>query len=417
MFKDTFSSPLLDWYNIPLPSPFSSINDLSINTDDEDAGVTILSSHEAESSMPEHTIQSEVSSPTLNTFSIPPSTNLLHPQLSLIEWTTYWLMVSSISPSKANMELYRLGFDGRCGSNQPSSDLTAIRVNIFGNNKSGKLAFLNTLIGSRKNPCDTDTTETPQTRCTHICIPRTRLGSIQVSGNKSSNKVAEDDVLVHIILTEVPETSVTSISNDTITDCELAVMTFNYKDEDSYKYIKELESARLTEDTPRVYIGIVSHLCSETEGKKSEHDFEKGDERKNVDFIKTSESTLIFEQAREHCKQLDLEAPILASSIDCNPTVGRKTLEHLALSALGVLRSRPFAARKRQEALWRKRMIWFGSFSAIGLIGGFAASRYSWPWSSSDNNIVGQWIRSCIDVLLGHRGKASDNSISRHKKI
>lgn len=419
MFENSFSLPSLEWYDTLLTSPTSSINDLSVNTDDDDAGVTILSSQEAESSVPEQIFESEVSSPSLHTLSASPPSSLIHPSLSFVDWTTYWLMVSSISPFQANMELYRLGYVGRVEPGRPSSHLNAIRIKVFGKSKSGKTAFLNTLIGSHTKPCDTETTKTPQTRCTHIHIRRTRLGSVQVSSVKSTQKLIDDDVLVHIILTEVPESSVSSPACNSIHDCELAVLIFNSKDEESYKYIEKLESEQFTEDTPRVYIGTMSDTCMNTNSDPVLFNEEDGVSLEEDNFSGSDESWSALQQATAHCKHLDLEPPLLTSSLSGDVKSGKNNLEYLALCALDVLRSRPFKVRKRQEALRRKRIFWFGGLSVIGLFGGGVASRLLWSWSSIEGNKVGQWIRSCIRTVFGHGGgdNTGDKSASSGNRI
>lgn len=398
MFHDSFSSPSLEWYNAVFPSPPSSVNDSSSNVEDEDAGVTILSSQEASSEMPEKTIESEASSPTLNTFSSSPPTNIIHPPLLLIDWTTYWLMVSSISPSKTKMDLYRLGHDERCFAKESSNSAQAIRVKVFGKNQCGKTSFLNTLVGINKNPIDTESTEYAQTRCTHIHIPRARLAA-HIDGKNPQNDF-EEKIVVHIIFTEVPESAINDENEEPAKSCDLAIFLFDCEDEDSYKYIERLESIYFNDDTARVYFG--NNKDNKDELKETNVIEESDSEEKSL-----PQAQSVVEQAQVHCEGLDLQAPTLISSARVDDREKKKTLEYIALCALGDLRSRPFAERKRYEAMKRKKIIWLSALGTFGIISGCAVAGYLWPWSRSNDSgssKVSSWIRSCFRSLFGTRG-------------
>uniref|UniRef100_A0A7S2LGF3 EF-hand domain-containing protein n=1 Tax=Leptocylindrus danicus TaxID=163516 RepID=A0A7S2LGF3_9STRA len=370
MFEGCFSVPCLDWYKKLFLSPPSSIGSVS---SDEHAGVTILSSHDTSGARPDD-MPDSVSSPTMTPASTPPE-SLIHPPLKFVDWSTYWFMVSSINPVKTRMELYRLGYDNKMNAKQSLS--RAIRIKIFGSSQSGKTALLNALVGANKDPLDTEESGHPETRCTHVYAPSARLVNV---GSKAEKNLGDE--LIHMIFTEVPE--VASTGPEAVANCELAMLVFDCNDERSYEYVHTLEE-RLSEDMPRVFIGTKKDTISAAL---------KSDEEEGSSTGRRS----VLVAAQIHCEELDLEPPTLTSV--ASGVEAEKYLTYIALCAVGDLRSKPYAAQKRKEALWRRRMLWL-SVGGISLVG-VAAVGYFWRGEKRFESI----LRS-FKNLFG-RGESSD---------
>lgn len=373
MFEGCFSVPCLDWYNKLFLSPPSSIGSVSSG---DHAGVTILSSNDNSGARPDD-MPDSVSSPTISPTSTPPE-SLIHPPIKLVDWSSYWFMVSSINPAKTRMELYRLGYEDKMSIKPCRS--RAIRIKVFGSSQSGKTALLNALVGTSKNPLDTQESEHPETRCAHVYAPSARLAN----GDIKTEKVLDDE-LIHMIFTEIPE--VASIGSEAVANCELAMLVFDCNDEQSYEYAGVLEE-RLSEETPRVFIGTKKDAISSA--RKS--DVEEGS---------SSSRRSVLVSAQIHCEELDLEPPALISV--ATGVEAEYYLKYFALCAVGDLRSKPYAARKRKEALWRTRMLWFGGIS-LGVVS-VAAVDYFCRGEKRFESI----LRSFKNLVF-RRGESSDSA-------
>lgn len=389
MFQNSFSTPSLHWYNDLFPSPPSSVADMSINEEDEDAGVTILSSHETSSSLHENISESGVGGMNISHSS--PPTSFAHPTLSFVDWLSYWLMVSSINPVKTKMEMYHLGNDHR--STGKSSSVLSVRINIFGNHKCGKTALLNSLVGGYKDPLNTEETETPQTKCSQVSIPRARLKSLR----KNAGSSITENALVHVILTEVPSSSISS--PELTKNCDLAVFAFDCTDEVSYKFVETVEAKYFNDNnTPRVFVGTKKE-CIKT--SKVADDIEEGG-------VKRSSSSVVV-TAQIHCENLELEPPMLTSASSAGEA--RSILEHFVLCAIGDLRSQPFADRRRREAEWQRQMIRLGCIVGSGIVGiaGFAAIGYFWPYDKSKDKFGFKSLLQSVKDFFGF-GRTRDSA-------
>lgn len=144
--------------------------------------------------------------------------------------------------------------------------------------------------------------------------------------------------------------------------CDLVVLAFDTSDEKSLSYVRNIETTMLEDDLPRVFVGI-----------RADSDENKEDGN--------TQSTSVVEDATMHCRELDLEPPIVTSSEAMLPDAGeagvrerRKTLEYFArcarLSEVGVdeLRSKPHEEMKRQEAARRKKLLWFGGLVSVSVV-------------------------------------------------
>lgn len=340
---------------------------------------------------------------------------LLPRPLSFLDWMGHWHMISSISPSAARAELYRLGHvedrgrkvstmapvprkrPGKKAAIFPAADYTSIlipskelRVLVLGSKGCGKTALLNTLCTEgdesghliQASPLDTVGTKKPETSCAYVRLKRPESSKNSKRGKAQGDK--EEEFVAHIILTEVPEAgkgpdgqelsadlaSIISKDDGKKRCCDLILLTFDCSDAASLEYAKEVERTMLSDDIPRVYVGT-----------KADQDV--GD----IEAVTVSDDGGITVcAARRHCAELDLEPPVLTSAIEMNVAgceVSEEAdrqervsefLRHLACSVLsgedaskGGLRSTPHAEKKRKAAARRRRMMWLGGVVTVSV--------------------------------------------------
>lgn len=285
-------------------------------------------------------------------------------------------MISAISPSTARAELFRLGHveDSRrrdskkrrrknSGADYSSVVLPSqeIRVLVLGSRGSGKTALLNCLCSEADtSPTETSSTTKPET--TSTCI-RTKKQPI-VKGVKVDDDGQE--FAVHLVFTEVPEAQGNEASKQMAElkhvvgsptgknrFCDLVAFTFDSTKEESLAYAKEMEAELLSDDVARVFVATKGDVVDGT----------------------------VLTAAKEHCRELDLEAPLLTSATDSmlgasnDPAAAKaraNVLEQLANCVLeenGVdqLRSKPHAEKKRKEAAKRRKMIWLGGLVGVSV--------------------------------------------------
>jgi len=344
--------------------------------------------------------------------------------VSFLEWMGQWHLISAISPSVTRAELFRLGHveevkskkhestlrrsrrwkksvapmtnlesssAGAATSDSPSaptddSDLKSreIRVLVLGSQNCGKTALLNYLRRSsgspqRKSlermlvetalgsPVETTSTMHPETSTTFAKLKRQSKSSGTSGG--SSGKLEEEEFVVHLIFTDVPETAATSqeehyrelselfgsVTSPKDRVCDLAMLVFDCTKTSSLMYAKELESNLLTKETPRVFIGTKADLI-QLPGESS-----------------SEASSVVVDAAKAHCLESDLEEPLLVSAKEFSIGPDRiQVLDHLARCALnepGIVRlkSKPHEEQKRKEAAWRRKMLWLGVVS-VGVV-------------------------------------------------
>jgi hypothetical protein len=336
-----------------------------------------------------------------------------------------WHAISAISPSQTRAELFRLGHvedpkrskKSRRGKKKStvapnvSSDSLLpskeIRALLLGSPGSGKTAFLNALGCTSREPLSTTKTRFPRTSSTFVKLKR--------KSSKSKSDSQEEAFVAHLIITEVPEAAaenqaqrrkeLSEILNGG--GCDLVVLAFDSTNSASLAYAKHLESSLLTEDMPRVYVGTKSDQCSSTEDR----DIEEDDDW---------QATTVIDEATMHCRELDLEPPLVTSAsetmLNADGELGefhrQKTLEHLARCVLSEpgpdrLRAKPHEEQKRQEAAKRRnrKMIWFGvgvgvAVAVVGYLITGATSVGSGGGTRSDGKGRGRlsWFRNLFSL-------------------
>jgi hypothetical protein len=216
-----------------------------------------------------------------------------------------------------------------------------------------------------------------------------------------------------LIITEVPEASaenqaqrgklLTEILNG---GCDMVILAFDSTNSASLAYARHLESSLLADDMARVFVGTKSDQCGPTEDKDVEDDDEW-------------QPTTVIDEACMHCRELDLEPPLVTSAsesmLSADGDLGefhrQKAKEHLVRCVLiepGIerLRSKPHEERKRLEATKRRnrKMIWFGvgvgvAVAVVGyLITGATGARSSKAEGRGRTKSL-NWFRSLF--LLG----------------
>lgn len=307
-------------------------------------------------------------------------TNVNSKPLSFLEWMGMWHTISAISPSQTRAELFRLGHveDSKRGrrsrrgkkkssvapSFAPDSTLPSreVRALLLGSPGSGKTSLINALSSSTRETLDTTKTRFPKTSGTFVKLQR--------KSSKAKSDTLDETFVAHLIITEVPEADAENQArrqrelSDMLSNgaCDLVIFAFDSTNSASFAYVKHLEASLLNDDIPRVYVGTKSDQCSPTQ----DEDIETDDDW---------QPTTVIDEATIHCRELDLEAPLITSAsetmLSADGELGdlqrQKALEHLARcyiseSGLEKLRAKPHEERKRQEAAKRRnrKMIWFG---------------------------------------------------------
>lgn len=322
------------------------------------------------------------------------NTNVVSKPLSFLDWMGRWHTISAISPAVTRAELFRLGHADdmkkskrRRGKKKsiiaPNVVQTAdsllpsheIRALLLGSPGSGKTAFLNALCCA-KDPLVTTKTKSPVTSSTYVRLKR----------KETKSKSEEDEAfVVHLVITEVPEAEAENQAqrkkqlSEILSGggCDLVILAFDSTNSASLAYAKHLENSLLTEEMSRVYVGTKSDQCSPTEDRE-----EAGDDDK-------WQPTTVIDEATVHCRDLDIEPPLVASAsedmLSAEGELGEsnriKALGHLArccLFEVGIdrLRAKPHEERKRREAAKRRnrKMIWFG----VGVGVAVAVVGYLW---------------------------------------
>ena len=336
------------------------------------------------------TILSSDSVPTVNMANM----HSISTSLSYLEWMGFWHTMSSISPSVTRAELYRLGHvekpgkrDGKRRSRRkgavapiertPDSTLLSreIRVLVLGSPTSGRTDLVNALCGLdgvdssaylRVN--DPKTKTYPQSSSAHSKIKR------KVASDKCSRDESGEEFVLHLVFTEFAQMDLENnvehkrelmehLGESANRRCDLVMLVFDTSDEKSLAYVKHIETSMLDDDLPRVFVGI--HADS--------------DESNNDDD--SIQPATVVDNATIHCRELDLEPPMVASSEAMLPDAGeagvrerRKALDHLARCArlnevgVGALRSKPHEEMKRQEAARRRKLLWFGGLVSVSVV-------------------------------------------------
>jgi len=382
LFGDSFSRPMMPYSELPTSeSTGSTSSPLGISPSLSASGITIISNE---------------TFPSVDISLIDRAT-LVSTPLTFLDWMGLWHAISVISPETTRAELFRLGHTEDIKTNRrgrgrrksiaplreptPDSMLPSreLRLLLLGSPSSGKTALINSLCGGRtKDPLKTGKTAIPETTNTFVRMKRKKY-------KKSSKGQGYETVVVHLIITEVPEVEAETramqqkLVSKMLTDggCDLVVLAFDSTNSASLAYAKHLESSLLTEDLARVYVATKSDQCGPTQDRDDEEDDEW-------------QPKTVIDEAAMHCRELDLEPPLITSAAetmldDLGERNRSQALEHLARCALkepeiDPLRAKPHEERKRREASKRRnrKMIWFG----VGVGVAVAVVGYLWTGAS-----------------------------------
>lgn len=324
-----------------------------------------------------------------------PTVNMSTPQtlsapLSYLDWMGFWHTMSSISPSVTRAELYKLGHvekknskpRGRTRRSVSPSERTPdatlpsreIRVLVLGNATSGKTDLVNAL-------CSLDGVDTsayllirkavsktyPETSSAHIRMKR------KVPSIKPSKSDDGEEFVLYLVFTEFLQMDPAKnmehqqelaeyLGTEDSRKCDLVMLVFDSCDEASFFYVKEIESLMLGEDIPRVYVGV------EAESEETNNDDD------------SVQPATVMDNATIHCRELDLEPPLLISGDTMHHFAGdpgvperHSVLKHLARCALneqGVkhLRSKPYAEKKQKDSARRRKLMWFGGLVSVSVV-------------------------------------------------
>jgi Ca2+-binding EF-hand superfamily protein len=309
--------------------------------------------------------------------------------LSYLDWMGWWHTTAAMAPAVARAELFRLGHVERPSMGRrkkrtlvaaaaattrhiPDAQLKSreVRLLVLGHKESGKTVLVQALTGMG-GVVEEEVTR-PETSSTHFKIRRptaVKHSSSNLTGKLSSmDEESGEDLVVHLIFTDVPETAAASQGQHfrQLTElfgtpasprdriCDLAMLVFDCTTPSTLAYAKDLESSLLTKETPRVFVGTKAEAMEVPEP-------EDGD---------ASKSTVV-ETAQVHCREFDLEPPLVLSNV--SPIRRPEVLDHLARCVLrepGIpyLRSRPHEERQRREASRRRKMLWLGSIVTVGVV-------------------------------------------------
>lgn len=386
LFGNSFSRPIMPYTELPTSESATSTSSIQgMSQTLSTSGITIVSNE---------------SYPSVDVSSIDRAT-LLSTPLTFLDWMGLWHNISVISPGATRAELFRLGHvedtktsrrRGRKKSVAPVRAYTPdsmlpsreLRLLLLGSPSSGKTALINSLCNVRsKDPLKTSKTVRPETTNTFVRMKRRKT--------KSGKNEVYETIAVHLIITEVPEAEPESmaIQEKQVSEildnggCDLVVLAFDSSDSASFSYAKKLESSLLTEDLARVFVATKSDECGSTNDNDEAED----------DGSWTP--TTVIDEAMIHCRELDIEPPLVTSSNAAHTTgeLGEQnrtqTLCHFARCVLnepGIepLRAKPHEEQKRREASKRRnrKIIWFGV--SVGVAA--AVVGYLWTGGTSLGN-------------------------------
>ena len=257
-------------------------------------------------------------------------------------------MLCTISPSTCRTELFCIGHVGDTPETYskltiPAGDTDSIfvRALVLGNNDARNRSIINALHNTHHQDfCLEATPKHPETTCS--------VSRLVLTAETNTDKI------IHLILTEIPSTSVSEINslkqkiNSLLAKqsstgervYDMAILLFDAADEQSWSYAKEIESKLLTDDMPRIFVG--------TEAK--------------------SEFTSLHQTHRDHCRSMDLEDPIIVS-LDDPKLDSEPLLRHLVRCTQDrSFRSTPHGERKRRFAALKRRALLFSSVVSVGIV-------------------------------------------------
>lgn len=384
LFGQSFSFPKMPTAELPRSESAGDASVLNISQSLSASGITIVSGE---------------SFPSMDLSSVDRA-HLVSTPLSYLDWMGLWHASAGISLATTRAELFQLGHieDGRSGKRRkgkkksvsPSKEMTPdsllpsheVRILMLGSPSSGKTSLISSWSQRARDPLDTKHTKYPETTNTFIRLKRKK--------SKNGKSDEYETVVVHFVITEVPEAEAESqikrrrhLSKLLSTSgCDLVVLVFDSTNSASLAYAKHLESSLLNDDIARVYVATKS----DQSGRIDNIPAASGNlERDSDDW----QPATVIDEASIHCRELDLEPPLVTSAA-ANAETGDQSrseaLSHLACccldeSGLERLRSKPHEERKRKEASKRRnrKMIWFG----VGVGVAVAVVGYLWTSGSS----------------------------------
>ncbi|KAG7337089.1 Ras family protein [Nitzschia inconspicua] len=406
LFGQSFSFPKMPTAELPQSESAGDASVLNISQSLSASGITIVSGE---------------SFPSVDMSSLDRA-HMVSTPLAYLDWMGLWHASAGISPSTTRAELFQLGHveDGRSvkrrrgkkKSVSPTREMTPdsllpsreVRILILGSPSSGKTALINCWSQRARDALITKHTKHPETTSTYVRLKRKKT--------KAGKGDEYETVVVHFVITEVPEAEAESqikrqrqLSQLLASGgCDLVVLAFDSTNSASLAYAKHLETSLLNEELARVYVATKADQSSRVHDSDRDGNVEQDDD----DWHPAT----VIDEAILHCRDLDLEPPMVTSavrSIDEGEQTRSEALGHLARCCLEEsgferLRSKPHEERKRREASKRRnrKMIWFG----VGVGVAVAVVGYLWTSGSSSGKGAPQggdrggsrlgvgWIRS-----------------------
>lgn len=318
--------------------------------------------------------------------------------LSFLSWMNLWHMMCTISPSVCRRELFTLGFIPEllesekettaytrrlCKVNpnsSPSTDTptTVVKALILGSKGSGKTMLVRKL--HRWQRGNGHTLETSSAHPTTSCsVSKATLPSL--NSTVGENGVETD---IHLILTEVSDRDAGKGNQRDRLGLLLsgrvygmAVLVFDSADASSWAFVRDMETKLLNEDVPRVFVATTS-------GGKIDSDVQSL-------------------PAFEHCRDMDLEPPLVLSLDDIRKD--SSALKYLLCCARhqhqngDEFRSTPHGERKRREAAKRRKLIWFGGLvtASITVVLGLTVAKKRF------GSERGGWFKSLLSSFVRTR--------------
>jgi len=241
--------------------------------------------------------------------------------MDLIEWMGHWHLMAAISPIATKTELFRLGYlEQRHPSKRAGGGVSALT-------KSQEIRVL--VVGSRhrsnliRSLCSESSSESTEPE-SDISSPESSHAHVKLKRNRGSRKTKNDEMVAHLLFTDVPNSSLLGVFDEQ--EYDMVILVFDTMDITSLDYCLRLERQHLRKDTPRVYVAA------------------------NLDKLPTGKKN-VFQAASRHCFASELEGQPLVFS---QPDDSVRFLDHLARSFLrepGItaVRSSPYEAQRRRR--------------------------------------------------------------------
>ena len=326
--------------------------------------------------------------------------------VSYLTWMNKWHMLCTISPSICRAELYWLGhvFEQNAAGRKESTDRGRnclsrvgtvspsiqkainmpsifVRALVIGSKGCGKTSLIRKLsrLHNGNNVLDVKkelTWSSPLTMPETSCSVSKIFWPCPDAATTTSKGV---ETIVHMILTEVPisdelnEVQRTSLKstlgallgkqNGAIERIyDIAVLAFDASSMSSFEFAKNIERNFLTEDMPRMFVVTTTgsaqpkHVPDQTESEQYHASFPA------------------IQSALEHCKSMDLEAPLVVSLDE--KLSDSLVMKHIVCGTQqngwdGMhvwpdlqFRSTPHSERKRRDSAKRRKVLWIGALTA-----------------------------------------------------